>query len=136
MEFVELETKEDIITAGLLARKVAPDVLTGCALTEYLDHIEQKIRQNMENDTEYYLIYSKGPVGWAALINQGDWLEVTEIGILPSHRRKGLFKRFLAFATETYDPPLIQIESQGQTLPAFVALGFIKNENVYEKRLY
>ena len=48
MELMELETKEDIVTVGLLARKVASSVLIDGALTEYLDHIEQKIRQNME----------------------------------------------------------------------------------------
>ena len=136
MELMELETKEDIVTVGLLARKVASSVLIDGALTEYLDHIEQKIRQNMENDVEYYIIYSQGPVGWAALINQGDWLKITEIGILPSHRRKGLFKRFLTFAAETYDPPLIKIDSWGQPLPALEALGFAKNETDYEKRFY
>ncbi|MCI8331555.1 MAG: GNAT family N-acetyltransferase [Clostridiales bacterium] len=136
VEFVELETKEDIITAGLLARKVAPSVLTGPALDAYLDGIEQKIRQNMENDTEYYIMYQQGPVGFAALVNSGDCLTLAEVGILSSHRGKGLLKRFLAFAVETYDPPLVKIESFGQSLPALAALGYTKNGNHYEKKFY
>ncbi|MCI8590073.1 MAG: GNAT family N-acetyltransferase [Clostridiales bacterium] len=136
MEFVELETKEDIITAGLLARKVAPTVLKDGDLCAYLDHIEQKIRQNMENDVEYYLIYQQGPVGFAALINRGEWLQITEIGVIPSQRQKGIGKRFLAFAAETYDPPVIRIDSWGQSLAALEALGYAKQGNDYVKSFY
>lgn len=140
MEFVEVETKEDIMAAGQLVRTIAPDVLCGPALHSFLCDIEHKIRLAMENDTEYYLVCRQGPVGYAALVNEGDCLAVKQIGFAPGWRRKGLLKRTLAFLAETYDPPLMRIDGWGKEQPALEALGFHKREDVnfyvYEKIFY
>lgn len=140
MEFVEVETKEDIMAAGQLVRTIAPDVLCGPALHSFLCDIEHKIRLAMENDTEYYLVCRQGPVGNAAWSTRATAWPSKADRLCAGWRRKGLLKRTLAFLAETYDPPLIRIDGWGKEQPALEALGFHKREDVnfyvYEKIFY
>lgn len=78
-------------------RTIAPDVLCGPALHSFLCDIEHKIRLAMENDTEYYLVCRQGPVGYAALVNEGDCLAVKQIGLCARLAPKGPFEADACF---------------------------------------
>ena len=136
MDIIEIETKEDIIAAAEIERRVAPELFSGQQLRDYLADLERKIRRDAENGTEYYLIYSSGRAGLFALINHGGRVELTKAEILPEYRRRGLFRRTLFLIEQTYDPQVIEVRAWGGDHPALHALGFTLVDQSYRKRLY
>ncbi len=131
MEFIEMETKEEILAVAEMERVIAPEVMSDAA--EYLETIERDVRYDSEAGAEYYLIYNGGAAGFFALKNEGLTVTVDKIGILPERRRQGLFKRSVSFIRETYDPTLLRIAAYGDH-PAIEAYGFKRAGDYYEMR--
>ena len=132
MEFVEMETKEDIMATAEIERTVAPEVMDHPE--EYLSQIEHTVRMDSEAGAEYYLVYSGGAAGFFALHNEGLTVKVDKVAVLPAKRRKGVLKRILAFIRQTYDPTLLLINAHGKTCPPLEALGFTLQGDCYEMR--
>lgn len=133
MEFIEMETKEEILAVAELERIIAPEVMGGGA-DVYLENIEHDVRYDSEAGAEYYLLYSGGPSGFFALHNEGLTVTVDKIGVLSERRRQGLFTRCVDFIRQTYDPTLLRIAACGADRPALEAAGFQRSGDYYEKR--
>lgn len=133
MEFIEMETKEEIMALAEMERFIAPEIM-GEAAEEYLLNIEHDIRMDSEAGAEYYLVYSGGAVGFFSLHNEGLTVTVDKIGVHPKRRRQGLFTRSMDFIRETYDPTLLRIAAHGARRPALEAAGFERVGDYYEKR--
>lgn len=133
MEFIEMETKEDILAVAGLERAVAPEIM-GEAAEAYLLNIERDVRYDSEAGAEYYLVYSGGVAGFFVLHNEGLTVTVDKIGVLPERRKQGLFTRSVNFIKETYDPTLLRIAAHGESRPALAAAGFLRVGDYYEKR--
>lgn len=133
MEFLEMETKEEIMALSEIERRVAPEVM-GDAAQDYLSAIEHDVRMDSEAGAEYYLVFSGGPAGFFSLKNEGLTVTVEKIGVLPERRRQGIFRRSIDFIRATYDPTLLRISAHGADRPALAAYGFERVGDYYEKR--
>ena len=133
MEFIEMETKEDILALSEIERAVAPEVM-GDKAEEYLFNIEHTVRYDSEAGAEYYLVYSGGAVGFFALHNEGLTVTVDKVGVLASRRRQGVLTRVVNFIRQTYDPTLLCFASHGAVCPALEKLGFTLSGDYYEMR--
>ena len=118
MEFVEMETKEDIMATAEIERTVAPEVMDHPE--EYLSQIEHTVRMDSEAGAEYYLVYSGGAAGFFALHNEGLTVKVDKVAVLPAKRRKGVLKRILAFIRR---PNPFVNQRPRQNLPPFGGTG-------------
>lgn len=133
MEFIEMETKEDILALSDIERAIAPEIM-GEAAEEYLLNIEHNVRYDSEAGAEYYLVYSGGAVGFFALHNEGLTVTVDKVGVIAPRRRQGVLRRIIAFIRQTYDPTLLRVTSHGRECPALERLGFALSGDYYEMR--
>lgn len=133
MEFIEMETKEDILALACLERECAPEFF-GDGAEQYLTDIEHTVRMESEAGVEYYLIYSGGPAAFFALVNEGPTVTLTKLAVAPECRRRGIARRAVAFIRDTYDPTLLRIYTHGAAVDALSALGFERAGEYYEKR--
>ena len=85
MEFIEMETKEDIMALAELERAIAPEVM-GDKAAEYLENIERDVRFDSEAGAEYYLVYSGGAAGFFSLNNDRRTARAAQAGHLHPER--------------------------------------------------
>lgn len=133
MEFIEMETKEDILALAALERECAPEFF-GDGAEEYLSDIEHTVRMESEAGGEYYLVYSGGPAAFFALVNDGLTVTLTKLAVSAGSRRRGIARRAIAFIRDTYDPTLLRVHTRGAAVDALSALGFVQAGEYYEKR--
>ena len=130
-----MDFKEDIECARIIFEDCAGEFLPDDILSVYKEDTERVLREESENNVDYYIISSGGPIGLIGCINGGDTLEIKYVMIIKSMRRKGFFKKVLSYISSIYDPVEIKANSYGRSIPAFDMTGFEQVNGYYWKKV-